>query len=298
MAGDDRWEDDRDRYRREDERGRDAHERHGRAPDRFDRFDRESFARGEGFGRESRDFPGGRDYFSYGHDRDSMGRPEEPGRSWDSEYRSGSGRQGGRGEWSGRGRREAWGRGGERGGPSDRHRRSVGEMAFGRDQSGHDQGGDFGRRHEPDRGGWFGQVGEEVASWFGAGDDEERIRRLDLREAGQHRGRGPKSYQRSDARILEDINDRLTDDPQLDASDIEVSVAEREATLSGTVSSRRDKRRAEDLADSVSGVTHVQNNLRVRASGGGAGWSDDRVAGTTDITGIGSAGSGSDKPRG
>jgi hypothetical protein len=45
-------------------------------------------------------------------------------------------------------------------------------------------------------------------------------------------------------------------------------------------------------------VTHVQNNLRVRASGGGAGWSDDRVAGTTDITGIGSAGTGSDKPRG
>jgi osmotically-inducible protein OsmY len=34
-------------------------------------------------------------------------------------------------------------------------------------------------------------------------------------------------------------------------------------TLSGTVTSRMAKRRAEDLADSVSGVEHVQNNLRV-----------------------------------
>ncbi|MGZ3275969.1 MAG: BON domain-containing protein [Caulobacteraceae bacterium] len=35
-------------------------------------------------------------------------------------------------------------------------------------------------------------------------------------------------------------------------------------TLSGTVLRREDKRRAEDLAEQVSGVTHVQNNLRVK----------------------------------
>jgi osmotically-inducible protein OsmY len=33
-------------------------------------------------------------------------------------------------------------------------------------------------------------------------------------------------------------------------------------TLSGRVRTREDKRRAEDLAERVSGVTHVQNNLR------------------------------------
>jgi osmotically-inducible protein OsmY len=83
----------------------------------------------------------------------------------------------------------------------------------------------------------------------------------------QYRGRGPKGYARSDDRIREDVNDRLTDDGSLDATDIEVDVNDREVTLSGTVNSRFDKRRAEDLAESVSGVTHVQNNIRVRQSG-------------------------------
>lgn len=34
------------------------------------------------------------------------------------------------------------------------------------------------------------------------------------------------------------------------------------------VDSRNDKRRAEDLADDVSGVRHVQNNLRIRGREG------------------------------
>lgn len=80
---------------------------------------------------------------------------------------------------------------------------------------------------------------------------------------GEHRGRGPKNYTRSDERIREDINDRLSDDSWLDASDIEVTVANCEVTLTGLVHTRDDKRRAEDLAEQVSGVRHVQNNLRV-----------------------------------
>jgi len=84
------------------------------------------------------------------------------------------------------------------------------------------------------------------------------------RDDGEHRGKGPRGYQRADERILEDVNDRLNDDPRLDASDIEVSVQSSEVTLSGEVSSRADKRRAEDCLEGVSGVTNVQNNLRVR----------------------------------
>jgi osmotically-inducible protein OsmY len=80
---------------------------------------------------------------------------------------------------------------------------------------------------------------------------------------GEHRGRGPRGYKRSDERIREDVNDRLTDDPLLDASGIEVGVSDGEVTLSGTVQRREDKRRAEDVAERVSGVAHVQNNLRV-----------------------------------
>lgn len=83
------------------------------------------------------------------------------------------------------------------------------------------------------------------------------------RSSGQFRGRGPKGYQRSDDRIKEDINDRLTDDGQLDASEIEVTVEKGEVTLSGSVSERSDKRRAEDIAESISGVNNVENRIRV-----------------------------------
>jgi len=113
---------------------------------------------------------------------------------------------------------------------------------------------------------WWDRTQDEVSSWFG--DDEARRRReWDERRAdikAEHRGRGPKGYKRSDGRIEEDVNDRLTDDPYLDASDIQVSVKDSEVTLSGTIARREDKRRAEDLAELVSGVTHVQNNLRVK----------------------------------
>jgi osmotically-inducible protein OsmY len=80
---------------------------------------------------------------------------------------------------------------------------------------------------------------------------------------GLHRGRGPKGYKRSDERIHEDVCERLTEDPMIDASNVEVEVKNGEVTLSGTVSSRGLKRRAEDLTELASGVTHVQNNLRV-----------------------------------
>lgn len=84
------------------------------------------------------------------------------------------------------------------------------------------------------------------------------------RRPGPHRGKGPRNYQRSDERIREDINERLTESPHLDASEIEVTVKDREVTLAGFVHLRAEKLLAEDLSAGVSGVTHVQNNLRVR----------------------------------
>lgn len=113
------------------------------------------------------------------------------------------------------------------------------------------------RERRDSRRGFIERAGDEVASWFG--DEQAQQRRY----RDQHRGKGPKGYQRSDARIEEDVNDRLSDDPVLDASNITVTVKEAEVTLDGSVSSRWDKRRAEDLVDDVSGVRHVQNNLRI-----------------------------------
>lgn len=111
------------------------------------------------------------------------------------------------------------------------------------------------RRSDHDRG-FFERAGDEIASWFGD-DDAARRREQD------HRGSGPQNYARSDQRILDDVCDRLTEDRYVDARDITVTVQEREVTLDGTVTSKAAKRRAEDCADHVSGVTHVQNNLRV-----------------------------------
>lgn len=114
-----------------------------------------------------------------------------------------------------------------------------------------------GRSRQEDRG-FLDKAADEVSSWFG---DEEAERRREM----DHRGRGPKGYVRSDSRIHEDVCDRLADDWIVDAGDVEVTVADREVTLSGTVASREERRRAEDCAEAVAGVTHVQNNLRVRS---------------------------------
>lgn len=80
---------------------------------------------------------------------------------------------------------------------------------------------------------------------------------------GAYRGRGPKGYTRSDERIREDICERLSEDPGVDASDVSVSVQAGIVTLEGGVGSRAQKRRAEDIADACSGVRDIHNRLAV-----------------------------------
>jgi hypothetical protein len=87
---------------------------------------------------------------------------------------------------------------------------------------------------------------------------------LNLRQGGGFYGKGPKGYTRSDERIREDVCDRLSADDELDASDITVTVSAGEVTLEGMVPDRRSKHRAEDLSDSVAGVTDVHNRLRAQ----------------------------------
>lgn len=85
--------------------------------------------------------------------------------------------------------------------------------------------------------------------------------------SGPHTGKGPRDYRRSDDRIREDVNERLTQHGHIDARDIMVSVDNGEVTLSGTVDSRQTKRMAEDVAEGVSGVKDVHNRIRVRQAG-------------------------------
>jgi hypothetical protein len=104
---------------------------------------------------------------------------------------------------------------------------------------------------------------------YGYGTNEGRYRyerERDLsrdRTRGAHRNRGPRNYRRSDLRITEDVCDLLMADDDVDASGMEVQVDRGEVTLSGNIPTRFEKRIAEQLAESVAGVTDVHNRLRI-----------------------------------
>jgi osmotically-inducible protein OsmY len=105
-----------------------------------------------------------------------------------------------------------------------------------------------------------------------------------------HYGKGPKGYVRSDERIREDVCDRLSDDDEVDARDITVTVKNAEVILEGTVNDRRSKHRAEDVAESVSGVKDVSNHLRARK--GLLQELGDKITGDDDAEHHGHRGSG------
>ena len=112
-------------------------------------------------------------------------------------------------------------------------------------------------------GGWYGGdlPGEDVGRSM-----ERGFSMMDI----DHRGHGPDGYQRTDERIHGDVCDRLTDDRHVDARKIDVQVAAGMVTLAGQVSERSMKWRAEELAEHVSGVKEVDNQMRVRRDGGDA----------------------------
>lgn len=139
-------------------------------------------------------------------------------------------------------------------------------------------------RHRDGNRGMFGYEGEGYQTGFAGGYGGDRgyrggpsgyrdlesgtdrgwnIGRGTDRATSSYRGRGPKNYQRSDERIREDVCERLSMDDDIDASEIEVHVAEGVVTLNGSVNERHAKRMAEDVCENVRGVKDVQNNLRV-----------------------------------
>lgn len=125
-----------------------------------------------------------------------------------------------------------------------------------------DREGPYGRSYGTPQYGAFrsSESGRQGREWqeFGSGASQN----VGSWQRGEHRGKGPKGYTRSDERIREDVCDSLSDDDELDASDITVTVKGGEVTLEGSVPDRRAKQRAEDLAEAVSGVRDVDNKLR------------------------------------
>ena len=291
---DDRWRNDRDRNpsrsgpaygRGTDDRGDGTIARRGFGNDRA------------GYEQGSRDASGDR-YRAQGDERSGDPYPHgypggtrrgiddryEGGGAYGSDYR-GAGTAGGR---HGRSHDDHGSQGSGRAesflGPDDFETPGYGDWgmpARRRPDDRHDDRDDHHRAGE-DRGFWQAAA-DEVSSWFGGDDTPSRES-----DRPNHRGRGPKGYTRSDDRIREDVCERLTHDPYVDASDIELSVSNREVTLSGFVDSREAKRRAEDIADHVSGVAHVQNNIRVRRPGLDAGAGMGGQTGATSGGGLSS----------
>ncbi|WP_437589038.1 BON domain-containing protein [Sorangium sp. So ce1000] len=112
----------------------------------------------------------------------------------------------------------------------------------------------YGRRDYPvnrgDSGEGWGQAQPERGVWT-----------AQITQRGPRASRGPKGYTRSDERIREDVCERIVEEG-LDASDVEVAVKDGEVRLAGTVSSREDKRRIEELAEEVRGVRGLESRLR------------------------------------
>ncbi|MFC0676789.1 BON domain-containing protein [Lysobacter korlensis] len=114
----------------------------------------------------------------------------------------------------------------------------------------------------------YGMGGEEYGQQYGYRDEDRSGSQFGSFGQGQtHRGRGPKNYTRSDDRIIDDINERLTHADDIDASEIQVRCEGGKVTLEGTVDHRWMKHRAEDIADSCSGVKDVDNRITVQSSG-------------------------------
>jgi BON domain-containing protein len=72
----------------------------------------------------------------------------------------------------------------------------------------------------------------------------------------------PADWTPEDERLLETVCEQLTDDPRIDASDIEVEVKQQVVTLRGSVPDRRTKYAVEELVEDA-GARDIENQLRV-----------------------------------
>lgn len=149
---------------------------------------------------------------------------------------------------------------------------SVGGVDFERDfdededwtSSRSDEGRSYNRSRfaEPYAGGQFSRSQYGVGGGFERDRWSPESRGYGMRE--DFSGLGPKGYRRSDERIKEEVCEALYASPFVDASDIEVSVNDGCVRLYGTVESRNAKREAETTIENLSGVTDIQNELRLK----------------------------------
>ncbi len=254
--GDDRQRG-QNRYGRDYERGDHGERREGFLEKTFDRIADKFSDRDDGRdpqGRDSDRYGQRRGYDAAGRDNDSLDdgmrrrydvpredRSREPWHgsgAWDDDYARGSGRSMGQG------------------GFGDAHGSVFGsqpsQQGYGRMGVGSGRGMGMGSGLDDSRGA-FGQ------QTFGQGFGLSGQKGSDFR--------APKGYQRSDERIREDVCETLGRHPDVDPSDIEITVQSGEVTLSGTVDESRARRTAEEVIERMPGVKDVHNHIRVNRHG-------------------------------
>jgi hypothetical protein len=106
-------------------------------------------------------------------------------------------------------------------------------------------------------------VGNFESNYDLASSEPRRVDTQRLESQRDHRGKGPKGYQRTDERLHERLCELLTDDPRIDATNIDVQVQNGEITLTGFVDSRRTKYLVEELVANTCD-TEVTNRLQIR----------------------------------
>jgi osmotically-inducible protein OsmY len=264
----------------------------------YEDLSRNNFGSSWSGGRDRNEFGGGyqRESFGGGYGREqNRGGADYSGSSGQSSFRDDSGRglnqSSGRGKQGGSQLGSSQGRYGQSGtqrgaegntwNASDRYRTGALAGYDREDYAGVDQqGGSRNGRNRFEGRGDFGEDRGDIGSYaniggyaggndydtgFGAryGSGATSGSYGDSARRESYRGKGPKGYQRSDDRVREDVCDRLEQDHDVDASEIEVKVSGGTVTLSGSVSDRSMKRRAEDLVESIQGVRDVENQIRV-----------------------------------
>jgi osmotically-inducible protein OsmY len=244
---------------------------------------------------------------------------EERNRDWDEQsgQRGSSGYSGaGESEQSGWRRdmdEDRWGQGGY--GQSQYGQREQG--GYGQSQYGQREQGGYGQSQYGQRGqGGYGQsqYGQREQGGYGGGTRQQYGRQYESQsfdqpypsgfqsdfgssqrsrsgfgsegygESGAHRGKGPKGYTRSDERLKEVICEKLTDDPMIDASEINIEVTGQMVKLTGTVDDRSTKYEVEELVERCGGVKDIDNQLRVRSQGGSMQTSQTTGSGTSQTT--------------
>ena len=199
------------------------------------------------------------------------------GQSGGSQGNWGSGQSGGsQANWRGGQSGESQGGWGGGQATSNQGRWGVGQTSGSQGDWGRQAGSSFGGQSG---GNWGSQSGGSQGSWGQSGGSGQWGQ-----GSGLHRGKGPKGYQRTDERIKELICERLRDDPEIDPSEVSISVQGGKVTLEGTVDSRQAKNSIEDIAEQF-GVQEVQNNLRVQKASQTSGSQAGEGARTASTTG-------------